>query len=272
MTSRDPKSRMPTNDDEPIPAAYWYLVLGTGPPPTRSNLLRMASERRAVHRAGIAAEEVRRETTAKAKESRKEALTKTKESRKDAIAKAKADHPVPDFMTTIKGKLGLGKKKKKKNSLTEHYEEESLTRRRPSAEENNSRVTSGEDNDAGAAAATPEAYPASGSPHDGEDQQLGDDNTTGTAQGSDNPNEPTAARGGGGGDGTDADKETPAAPQTFKNSHHDEAVGSTSSNQKAKDGASSPVEAISGDEPAVGDQIQDSSKTVTSSNGISPSL
>ncbi|KAF3016875.1 hypothetical protein E8E14_012589 [Neopestalotiopsis sp. 37M] len=251
---------MPTNDDEPIPAAYWYLVLGTGPPPTRSNLLRMASERRAVHRAGIAAEETRRETTAKAKDSRKEALTK-----------AKANHPVPDFMSTIKGKLGLGKKKKKKNSLTEHDEEESLTRRRPSAEENNSRVTSGEDNDGGAAAATPEAYPASGSPNDGEDQQLGDDNTTGTAEGSDNANEPTAACGGGG-DGTDADKETPAAPQTFKNSHHDEAVGSTSSNQKAEDGASSPVEAISGDEPDVGDQIQNSSKTVTSSNGISPSL
>lgn len=258
---------MPTNDDEPIPAAYWYLVLGTGPPPTRSKLLRMASERRAVHRAGIAAEEVRRETTAKAKESRKEALTKTKESRKDAIAKAKADHPVPDFMTTIKGKLGLGKKKKKKNSLTEHDEEESLTRRRPSAEENNSRVTTGEDNDGGAAAATPEAHPASGNPNDSEDQQLGDDNITGTAESSGNTNEQTD----GGGDGTDADKETPAAPQTFKNSDHDEAVGSTSSNQKA-DGASSPVEAISGDEPDVGDQIQDSSKTVTSSNGISPSL
>ncbi|KAF7537549.1 hypothetical protein G7054_g3639 [Neopestalotiopsis clavispora] len=251
---------MPTNNDEPIPAAYWYLVLGTGPPPTRSNLLRMASERRAVHCAGIAAEEARRETAAKAKESRKE-----------AIAKAKADHPLPDFMSTIKGKLGLGKKRNEKDSLAEHDGEESLTRRRSSAEENNSRVTSGEDNDAGAAAATPEAYPASGSPHDGEDQQLGDDNTTGTAEGSDNANEQTDG-GGGGGDGTDADKETPAAPQTFKNSHHGEAVGSTSSKQKAKDGASSPVEAISGDEPDVGDQIQDSSKTVTSSNGISPSL
>ncbi|KAI4598347.1 hypothetical protein KJ359_002756 [Pestalotiopsis sp. 9143b] len=87
----------PDKEKDTIPLPYWYIVGGTGPPPTRSAFLRMASERKAAHRAGVRAKEARRE----------------------AVAKAHAENPIPNFLDGLKQKLGLGKSGKDSPSREE---------------------------------------------------------------------------------------------------------------------------------------------------------
>ncbi|ETS87368.1 hypothetical protein PFICI_01196 [Pestalotiopsis fici W106-1] len=221
---------MPSGNREgdTISPAYWYLVLGTGPPPTRSSFLRMASERQAVHRAGIVAKEARREATVKAKDTRKE-----------AIAKAKAGNPVPYLMGTMKKKLGLGKKKSKKNSQTARGDK-SLGRIQPM--EGEIQDTPGFEDDAASDIAR--ASDSEVTPNDTD--RFGDD--AAEAKDSDTPNRDD--------DGTNLE-----AAQSLENCHNIKARGSPTSDQEAAVGASEPAETQNSHQTDAGVHCLDLSKT-----------
>ncbi|KAK9771813.1 hypothetical protein AB5N19_05508 [Seiridium cardinale] len=79
---------MSSHNDLPIPRAYWLIIGGRGPTPTRSAILRMASERKAAYR--------------------QEFLRKA--AKREAQAKVKKEHSNSGLMDCVKTKLGLKEK------------------------------------------------------------------------------------------------------------------------------------------------------------------
>ncbi|KAK6841887.1 hypothetical protein PG989_009569 [Apiospora arundinis] len=84
-----PKQTDPPSPSKPVPASWWFLTGGVGPPPrTQAAFHRLASERKAAHRAEVTEKQQRKD----AEKARKEALAKLEEEHKAALAKLEEEH------------------------------------------------------------------------------------------------------------------------------------------------------------------------------------
>ncbi|KAK6220998.1 hypothetical protein LQW54_001570 [Pestalotiopsis sp. IQ-011] len=229
----------PDKEKDTIPLSYWYIVGGTGPPPTRSAFLRMASERKAAHRAGVRAKEARRE----------------------AVAKAQADNPVPSFVDSLKKKLGLGKSNKdspSREELMSKYggKDKSLRRSR--------QMKSNENTSAAAAAVPQDSSPGGNVPiaavveDDGANDENSQSTDTGGTEGPDDvvnqandaSNTDEAAVGSTGDDETKGEK-TPDVQPSDKNGPDGDGA-SPADTQQTGASAPTPEEALNSGEPVPG--------------------
>ncbi|KAK6081754.1 hypothetical protein SCUP234_04529 [Seiridium cupressi] len=71
---------MSSHNDLPIPRAYWLIIGGRGPTPTRSAILRMASERKAAYRREFLRKAAKREAQANVKKEHSSSGLKEKET------------------------------------------------------------------------------------------------------------------------------------------------------------------------------------------------
>lgn len=230
-------------DQDTIPLSYWYIVGGTGPPPTRSAFLRMSSERKAAHRAGVRAKEARRE----------------------AVAKAHAENPVPSFLGGLKKKLGLGKSGKdspSREELMSKYGGKEKSLRKSRQMKNNENTT------AAAAAVSQESSPDGNVPDailvEGGDVNGGD-SQEGDAGGTETPaavvdqvngaSDTDNAAAGNTGDGEPKGDEAPDVQLSDKNNPDGDGV-SPADTQQTGDSGPTPGEATSSDEPAPGPSTQ----------------
>ncbi|KAI1872559.1 hypothetical protein JX265_005439 [Neoarthrinium moseri] len=86
----------PSNDDAPISLTHWFITGGRGAPPARSAFLRLASERKAAHRAQQTA-----------RDDAKQAREAAEQAHKEALAKLREQHGTPGLRGLVKRTLGM---------------------------------------------------------------------------------------------------------------------------------------------------------------------
>lgn len=229
---------MPSEQEKGIiPLSYWYIVGGTGPPPTRSAFLRMASERKAAHRAGVRAKEARRE----------------------AVAKAHAENPVPSFLDGLKKELGLGKSgndsPSREELMSKYGGKDKSLRKSRQMKTNEDTSAAAEPQDSSPGGNVPDAVLIEGGDANGGDSHEGD------AGGTESPaavvnqvngasDTDDSAAGSAGGDETKGDGPPDVHPSD-KSGLDGDGV-SPADTQEAGDSAPTSVEASGSDEPVPG--------------------